>query len=77
LRYLSDLRYRLSTFEASFGDKPSAGITTHDLDEWLRALPLSPQSRINFRRVLSALFNFASVRGFARKIRSCGLRNQR
>ena len=64
-RYISDLRARLKTFCDSFGEKLTAAITTRDLDDWLRSLPLGPQSRVNYRRVLHALFNFACARGFA------------
>lgn len=64
-RYLADLRARLKTFSDSFGDKLTAAVTTRDLDDWLRGLPLGPQSRVNYRRVLHALFNFACARGYA------------
>jgi len=66
-RYLTDLKSRLKDFEESFGDKLAAAISTRDLDDWLRALELGPQSRVNHRRVLHALFNFACVREFARE----------
>ena len=65
--YLVDLRSRLSEFARSFGGTLAAAVTTQDLDDWLRALPLSPQSRVNFRRVLHALFNFALVSNFVRE----------
>lgn len=65
-RYLADLRVRLGAFDKSFGEKPVAAVTTRDLDDWLRGLPVGPQSRVNFRRVLHALFNFAVARDFAR-----------
>ncbi len=66
-RYLSDLRVRLGGFAKSFGDKPTAAVSTRDLDDWLHRLPLGPQSRVNYRRVLHALFNFACAREFARE----------
>jgi len=65
-RYLSDLRVRLGDFAESFGSKPTAGVNTRDLDDWLHGLPVGPQSRVNYRRVLNALFNFARAREFAR-----------
>jgi len=66
-RYLSDLRVRLGDFAGSFGDKLTAAVTTRDLDDWLHGLPVGPQSRVNYRRVLSALFNFACARELARE----------
>ena len=65
-RYLADLQTRLGAFRDSFGDKLTAAVTTRDLDDWLHGLPLGPQSRVNYRRVLHALFNFACAREFAR-----------
>jgi integrase len=61
--YLRDLRYRLSRFVQDFGNRPIAGITVDELDNWLRALPLSPQSRTNYRTVIGLLFNHADSRG--------------
>jgi integrase len=66
-RYLADLQTRLGAFRDSFGDKLTAAVTTRDLDDWLHGLPLGPQSRVNYRRVLHALFNFACAREFARE----------
>ncbi len=71
-RYLSDLRSRLSDFGRTFGGKPAAAVSTRDLDEWLRSLAqkpysLSPQSRVNFRRVLHALFQFGLVQDLVRE----------
>jgi integrase len=65
-RYLADLRSRLGTFRSAFGEKLTAAVSTRDLDDWLRGLPVGPQSRVNYRRVLHALFNFAVAREFAR-----------
>ena len=64
-RYLSDLRVRLGDFAKSFGDKLTAAVTTRDLDEWIHGLPVGPQSRVNYRRVLHVLFNFACARELA------------
>ena len=70
-RYLSDLRSRLTQFSDSFDGKPVAGITSPQIDEWLRSLSdkdtgkrLSPVTRNNFRRVLIVAFNFAQRRGY-------------
>jgi len=61
--YLRDLRYRLSKFVQDFGQRPIAGITVGELDNWLRALPFSPQSRTNYRTVVGLLFSYADSRG--------------
>jgi integrase len=57
--YLRDLSYRLSGFVQDFGNRAIAGITVGELDNWLRALPLSPQSRTNHRRVIGLVFSYA------------------
>jgi integrase len=61
--YLRDLRYRLSKFVQDFGVRPIAGITVDELDNWLRALPYSPQSRTNYRTIIGLLFSYAESRG--------------
>jgi integrase len=61
--YLRDLRYRLSKFAHDFGHRPIAGITVDELDNWLRALPYSPQSRTNYRTIIGLLFSYADSRG--------------
>jgi integrase len=61
--YLRDLRYRLNKFVQDFGHRPIAGITVDELDNWLRALPYSPQSRTNYRTIIGLLFSHAESRG--------------
>ena len=61
--YLRDLRYRLSKFAQDFGHRSIAGITVDELDNWLRALPYSPQSRTNYRTIIGVLFSYADSRG--------------
>jgi integrase len=61
--YLRDLRYRLNKFAQDFGHRPIAGITVDELDNWLRALPYSPQSRTNYRTIIGLLFSYAESRG--------------
>jgi integrase len=61
--YLRDLRYRLNKFVQDFGHRPIAGITVDELDNWLRALPYSPQSRTNYRTIIGLLFSYAESRG--------------
>jgi integrase len=63
-RYLSDLRSRLGQFAGSMEGKTVAAITAREVDEWLRALDVSPTTRNNFRRVLIVAFNFAVDRDY-------------
>jgi integrase len=60
--YLADLRKRLTRFCQDFGDRPIASITVEELDDWLRALPLSPKSRANYRANVGVLFSYATKR---------------
>lgn len=57
--YLRDLRNMLAIFARDFGDRPIAGITVEELDNWLRALPGSPKTRANFRAIVGVLFSHA------------------
>jgi integrase len=61
--YLRDLRSRLARFSLDFGNRPVAAVTVEEIDNWLRALPLSPQSRVNYRSVVGVLFGHATRRG--------------
>jgi integrase len=60
--YLRDLRNILAIFCRHFGDRPIAGITVEELDNWLRALPGSPKTRTNFRANIGVLFSYAAHR---------------
>jgi integrase len=62
-RYLQDLRYRLSAFSDSCR-KDAINVSTSDVQAWLDAQKLKPQSYQNFRRVLHLLFGFAVARGY-------------
>ena len=45
MRYnLADLRIRLNRFTANMGEQNAATVTTAQIDDWLRALELSPRS---------------------------------
>jgi integrase len=61
--YLRDLRSRFARFCTDFGNQPVAAITVEEIDNWLRDLPLSPQSRVNYRSVVGVLFSHATKRG--------------
>ena len=63
-RYLNDLRSRYGRATQEFGPCKVATIEAREVDDWLRDLPLSPQSRNNFRTVLHALFGYAVQRGY-------------
>jgi integrase len=60
--YLRDLRNILAIFSRDFGDRPIAGFTVEELDNWLRALPGSPKTRTNFRANIGVLFSYATKR---------------
>lgn len=64
-RYLDDLDSRLNRFANDFDGQKVATITSAQIDNWLRALQLSPVSRNNFRRVLIVMFNYAVRCGYA------------
>ena len=61
-RYLESLRGYLGRFSRDFGDQLIAAITVEHLDSWLRALPYSPKSRLNFRQHVGVLFSYAKRR---------------
>ena len=63
--YVKDLRNRLDRFAETFGERPVATVRAPEIDDWLRALDLSPQSRNNYRTVLRTLFEFGVVRSYA------------
>lgn len=54
-----DLKNRIARFEKKYGETPIAAIDRNAISAWLFALPLAPQSKVNFRRVLGNLFAYA------------------
>lgn len=64
-RYRDDLRNRLNTFSADFGDRLAAAVTSDEISTWLANLDLSPVTVANYRRVLSVLFSHGV------KLRAC------
>ena len=60
--YVADLKKRLARFCADFGERPIAGITVEELDDWLRGLDCSPKTRMNFRANVGVLFSYAERR---------------
>ena len=61
-RTIGSLRGYLGKFCQTFGERLVATITAEELDNWLRSLPLSPKSRMNFRQHIGVLFSFAKQR---------------
>ena len=57
--YLNDANKRLARFAETYGIVNLADISAEAIERWLHELGLSPQSRMNFRSVLRAVFNFA------------------
>jgi integrase len=63
--YIHDLTNRLARFGRSFDARPCALIEGREIDDFLRALGLSPTSRNNYRRVLHSTFAYAIGRSYA------------
>jgi integrase len=61
-RHYGDLDQRTKRFCAKYGKEPIASITEQIISDWLIGLPLSAQTKLNFRRVLHNLFAFAVKR---------------
>ena len=64
-RHVSDLRSRLNIFAEKFDGQPVATITSAEIDDWLRSLPVSPVTRNHYRRLIILAFNFAIGRKYA------------
>ena len=60
--YIADLKKRLATFCADFGNRPIAAITIEELDNWLRNLNCGPKSRTNYRANIGVMFSYAERR---------------
>lgn len=61
--YLKDLNSRLPHIAAAFPG-PIGQVTQRQIEDWLRSLPGSMRSRINYRRVIVTLWRFARQRGY-------------
>lgn len=62
-RHYGDLKNRLARFSKEFGETPIASIDRNVISSWVLALEVAPQTKVNFRRVLSNLFGFAVKAG--------------
>lgn len=58
-RHVRDLKSRLSSFAAAFGDLLLSEVSGRMIAEWLLSLSLSPRSLDNYRRALQNFFNFS------------------
>ena len=61
---IAELRQRLGQFAAVYGDRQLTSITFDEVEQWI-GVANSPRSRINRRRKLGQLFNFAMRRKWA------------
>jgi site-specific recombinase XerD len=66
-RHLRDLESRLSYFAAKFDGDTVGTITTREIDDFLRELPVGPMTRNHYRSVVVQMFNFAKKNGYAAK----------
>jgi integrase len=64
-RHLRDIRGRLGVFAEKFDGQMVATITSAQLDDWLRSLPVLAVTRNHYRQLLLLAFNFAVKRGYA------------
>ena len=58
-RTISDLRHRLNTFAADFGDSKLSEISLDELKEWVMDDGWKPRTRINFLTKISQLYGYA------------------
>jgi integrase len=64
-RHLWDIHSRLGKFAQRFDGQPVATITSAQIDDWLRSLPVGPLTRNHYRNVVSLAFNYAIGRRYA------------
>lgn len=61
---LRDLRTRLGRFAATFGGRRLNEVSPAELADWLHGLAGAPQTRVNFRRVISGFYNHCRALGY-------------
>ena len=59
LSHQRDLHNRLRRFERDYGEAPISSLNRSEITSWILGLALGPQSQINYRAVLRAMFEFA------------------
>ena len=64
-RHLRDIRGRIGRFNKSFGVRLIRTVTVREIEDWLHALFLGPQSVVNYRAVVHALFEHCVKRRLA------------
>jgi integrase len=64
-RHLQDIRSRLGVFAEKFDGQAIATITSAQIDDWLRSLPVAPTTRNHYRTVVGLAFNYAIGRRYA------------
>ena len=64
-RHLRDIRYRLGAFAEKFDGRMVATITSKEIDDWLRSLPVASVTRNHYRGLAVLAFNFAARNGYA------------
>jgi integrase len=64
-RHIGDLKYRLGTFNATFGARLISELSVRGVEGWLHGLEQSPKSLNNFHTAVSAPFSFAVKRSYA------------
>ena len=63
--HLADLRHRLNRFGRAFRGRIIASITSQEISAWVLGLKCSPQTRVNYRRVVHNFFSFCVGRNYA------------
>ena len=61
--YLNDVRQRLLRFREFFGPRSMADMATPDVDGWVNALGVGPQTVRNFLTVVGSMFSYAVKQG--------------
>ena len=62
-RHHKDLRLRLARFGESFGSRALRSVSAEEISQWLDGLDVGPQSRVNYHRTTSSVFELAARRG--------------
>jgi hypothetical protein len=61
-RHLRDIRGRIGRFNKLFGERLIRTVTVREIEDWLHGLSLGPQSVVNYRAVVHALFEYCVKR---------------
>lgn len=58
-RYIKDIRFRINVFAKQFGSRHVHTITTHEINEWVKAHGYVGTTQINYLTYLTGFFNYA------------------